>query len=101
MEKESDISASIAAITTLMKLLEHDKSETVQELDLNLQSAVEVITNSSFRITGVSSGCALFMRFITFAKLDNITVNLYLWTSHNSGLLINGYFIGSQQKYTF
>jgi len=44
----------------------------VQELDLNLQSAVEVITNSSFRITGVSSGCALFMRFITFAKLDNI-----------------------------
>ncbi|XP_008184366.1 eIF2B-alpha protein-like isoform X1 [Acyrthosiphon pisum] len=73
MEKESDISASIAAITTLMKLLEHDKSETVQELDLNLQSAVEVITNSSFRITGVSSGCALFMRFITFAKLDNIT----------------------------
>jgi len=25
MEKESDISASIAAITTLLKLLEHDK----------------------------------------------------------------------------
>lgn len=47
-------------------------AETVQELDLNLQSAVEVITNSSFRITGVSSGCALFMRFITFAKLDTI-----------------------------
>lgn len=73
MERESDISASIAAITTLLKLLEHDKSETVQELDFNLQSAVEVITNSSFRVTGVSSGCALFMRFITFAKLDNIT----------------------------
>lgn len=37
-----------------------------------MQSAVEGITNNSFRITGVSSGCALFMRFITFAKLDTI-----------------------------
>ncbi|XP_050431964.1 translation initiation factor eIF-2B subunit alpha isoform X2 [Adelges cooleyi] len=73
MEKEPNVTASIAAISTLMKLLELDKSETVQELDVNLQSAVEVITRGSIKVTGVSSGCALFMRFITFAKLDNIS----------------------------
>ncbi|XP_050538849.1 translation initiation factor eIF-2B subunit alpha isoform X2 [Daktulosphaira vitifoliae] len=73
MEKKPDVTASIAAIITLMKLLELDKSETVQELDFNLQSAVEIISKGSSRSTGVSSGCALFMRFITFAKLDNIS----------------------------
>jgi len=33
MEKESDISASIAAITTLLKLLEHDKCKYTLKID--------------------------------------------------------------------
>lgn len=33
MDKESDISASIAAITTLLKLLEHDKCKYTQKIN--------------------------------------------------------------------
>jgi len=34
MEKESDVSASIAAITTLLKLLEHDKCKYIYKINL-------------------------------------------------------------------
>lgn len=70
LENEEDVSAGVAAIRTLFKVLEHYKSETVQELDSNLQSAIEVMRNTEYPITAVVSGCELFRRFITLAKLD-------------------------------
>lgn len=45
-------------------------AETVQELDSNLQSAIEVMRNTEYPVTAVVSGCELFRRFITLAKLD-------------------------------
>ncbi|XP_046391998.1 translation initiation factor eIF-2B subunit alpha [Ischnura elegans] len=73
LQNEHEISAGIAAIRTLMNVLEKDESETVQELDANLQVAVEVMKNTEYPVTGVASGCELFMRFITLAKLDTKT----------------------------
>lgn len=43
---------------------------TVQELDQNLQLAVEAMRQCDQPVAAISSGCELFMRFITFAKLD-------------------------------
>lgn len=57
---------------------------TVRELDLNLQLAVDAMRHCDQPVTAISSGCELFMRFITFAKLDtkvltfeNTTINLF------------------------
>ncbi|CAH0777558.1 unnamed protein product [Bemisia tabaci] len=73
LEKEKHMSAGIAAIKTLLKLLEHDKSETVQGLDSNLQAAIDVMRSFDMPVSAVASGCALFLRFITLAKLDFTT----------------------------
>lgn len=73
LEKEQDVSAGMAAIRTLMTVLERDKSETVQELDSNLQAAVDAMKNTDYPVTAVASGCELFLRFITLAKLDTKT----------------------------
>jgi translation initiation factor eIF-2B subunit alpha len=45
-------------------------AETVQELDSNLQAAVDAMKNTDYPVTAVASGCELFLRFITLAKLD-------------------------------
>ncbi|CAG2053508.1 unnamed protein product [Timema podura] len=73
LEKEQDVSAGMAAIITLLKVLEKDKSETVQELDSNFQVAVDTMKNTDYPVTAVASGCELFLRFITLAKLDTKT----------------------------
>lgn len=73
LEKEQDVSAGIAAIRTLLTVLEYDKSETVQELRSNLQAAVDTMKNTDYPVTAVASGCELFLRFITLAKLDTET----------------------------
>ncbi|XP_022193298.1 translation initiation factor eIF-2B subunit alpha [Nilaparvata lugens] len=70
MKKEKDVSAGIATIRTLLKYLEHDTSETVQELDANLKKAVDVMRNTDMPVTAVASGSELFLRFITLAALD-------------------------------
>ncbi|XP_066997961.1 translation initiation factor eIF2B subunit alpha [Anabrus simplex] len=73
LEKEQDVSAGMAAIRTLLHVLKMDKSETVQELDSNLQAAGEAMRNTDYPVTAVVSGCELFLRFITLAKLDTKT----------------------------
>lgn len=42
----------------------------MRELDLNLQLAVDAMKHCDQPVTAISSGAELFMRFITFAKLD-------------------------------
>ncbi|GLV31113.1 eukaryotic translation initiation factor 2B subunit alpha [Carabus blaptoides fortunei] len=73
LKNEEDVSAGVAAIRTLFNVLKDYKSETVQELDSNLQSAIEVMRNTEYPVTAVVSGCELFRRFITLAKLDTKT----------------------------
>lgn len=70
LREEEDLSAGIAAIKTLLHVLENNKSETVQELDSNFQTTIDIMRNTDVPVTAVASGCELFLRFITFAKLD-------------------------------
>ncbi|KAK7792070.1 hypothetical protein R5R35_007102 [Gryllus longicercus] len=70
LEKEKDVSAGMAAIRTLLEVLKHDKSETVQELDSNLRAAGDAMRNTDYPTTAVVSGCELFSRFVTLTNLD-------------------------------
>ncbi|KAJ8718918.1 hypothetical protein PYW07_016474 [Mythimna separata] len=70
LREEEDVSAGVAAIRTLLSVIENYKVATVRELDLNLQLAVDAMKHCDQPVTAISSGCELFMRFITFAKLD-------------------------------
>ncbi|XP_059053563.1 translation initiation factor eIF-2B subunit alpha [Achroia grisella] len=70
LKEEEDVSAGVAAIKTLLTVIENYKVTTVRELDKNLQLAVEAMRHCDQPVTAISSGCELFMRFITFAKLD-------------------------------
>ncbi|XP_012268409.1 translation initiation factor eIF-2B subunit alpha [Athalia rosae] len=70
MKNERDLTAGMAAIRTLLKVLEHSDSETVQELQYCLQNAVDTMRSTDHPVTGIASGCELFLRFITLATLD-------------------------------
>lgn len=45
-------------------------AETVQGLDENLKEGIEVMRNTDYPVAAINSGCELFLRFITLAKLD-------------------------------
>lgn len=84
--KNEDLSVGVVAIMTLMKVIEKYKGKwtgevvtcfncttvdtTIQGLDENLKDAILTIKTSDYPVTAINSGCELFMRFITFAKLD-------------------------------
>ncbi|KAK0096722.1 hypothetical protein PV326_004582 [Microctonus aethiopoides] len=70
MKNEKEVSAGMAAIRTLMKVLEHSKSETVQELKSCLEKGIEAIRSMDHPVTSIASGSELFLRFITLAALD-------------------------------
>ncbi|KOB67758.1 EIF2B-alpha protein [Operophtera brumata] len=67
LKEEEDISVGVAAIKTLLAVIEQYK---VRELHLNLQLAVDVMRNCDQPVTAINSCCELFMRFITYTKLD-------------------------------
>ncbi|KAL0106642.1 hypothetical protein PUN28_015295 [Cardiocondyla obscurior] len=64
----------MAAIRTLLKVLEHSKSETVQELRLCLQDAIDAMRSTETPVTAIASGSELFLRFITLATLDTRSI---------------------------
>ncbi|XP_067133280.1 translation initiation factor eIF2B subunit alpha [Centruroides vittatus] len=72
LQTDPSSSAAIAALKTLMEFMERDSSETLLGLRENLLKAIEVLTTADSSVTTVSSGCELFLRFITLtAKLDH------------------------------
>ncbi|KAI5646872.1 initiation factor 2 subunit family domain-containing protein [Phthorimaea operculella] len=71
LREEEDVSAAIAAIKTLLTVIENYQVNTVGELYMNLRIAVEAMRHCDQPVTAISSGCELFMRFISFTKLDD------------------------------
>ncbi|KAK3909424.1 Galactokinase [Frankliniella fusca] len=72
LRKDDDISAGIAAIKTLLHLLDNDDSKTLQELDNKLSKALASMRQTDYPITAVTSATELFRRFITLTSLlDN------------------------------
>jgi len=70
VQEEEDVSAGVAAIRTLMEVIRQSESETVQELEANLKDAIHNMKNANFPVAVITSGCELFLRFITLVGLD-------------------------------
>ncbi|VEN38032.1 unnamed protein product [Callosobruchus maculatus] len=70
IREDEDVSVGVAAIRTLMEIIKHSKSETVQELETNLKDGINVMKNTDYPVAAINSGCELFLRFITLAALD-------------------------------
>ncbi|XP_012163246.1 translation initiation factor eIF-2B subunit alpha isoform X1 [Bombus affinis] len=86
IKNEKDISAGMAAIRTLLKVLQYSKSETVQELRYCLQNAIDAMRSTENPVTAIASGSELFLRFITLATLDTpVRILLY----NLSGFLVS------------
>ncbi|XP_053681038.1 translation initiation factor eIF-2B subunit alpha [Anopheles nili] len=75
LEGDDNMSPGIAAIKTLLMVLETTKFDTVQELDSTIQAAVSAMRKTDKPITSVVSGTELFSRFITLAKFDDKTMD--------------------------
>lgn len=72
LRDDPSISEAIAAIKTLIEFIKLDQAETLVELRENLLGAISTLTVSGQSlVTSISSGCHLFLRFITLTALDN------------------------------
>ncbi|EDO35087.1 predicted protein [Nematostella vectensis] len=69
--QEPGMSAAVAAIHTLIEFMNTSQAETLSELRDNLQKVIESLTRADVAVTSVSSGCELFLRFITLSALDS------------------------------
>ncbi|KRT82694.1 hypothetical protein AMK59_4475, partial [Oryctes borbonicus] len=87
LKTEEDVSAGVAAIRTLLEIIKNDSSSTVQELDENFKIGIDVMRNTNYPVTAINSGCELFLRFITFAKLDRNSIEECKKIMSDRGLL--------------
>ncbi|XP_065055540.1 translation initiation factor eIF2B subunit alpha-like [Rhopilema esculentum] len=67
---DPEISVTVAAIRTLLEVLKKTEAETLAGLRDNIQNVVSRLTTIEDSVTSVSSGCELFLRFVTLASLD-------------------------------
>ncbi|KAM7440254.1 Translation initiation factor [Porites harrisoni] len=71
MEDDPGMSTAVAAIHTLLEFMNQNSAETLSELRENLKAVIEALSKAEGSVTSISSGCELFLRFITLASLDN------------------------------
>ncbi|XP_045466040.1 translation initiation factor eIF-2B subunit alpha [Harmonia axyridis] len=74
IKQNEDISVGVAAIKTLMEIIRKSETSTIQGLDENLKQAIIIMKNSNYPVAAINSGCELFRRFITLARLDTSTI---------------------------
>lgn len=60
-----------------MRIIEKYNGTTLQGLDENLKEGIQAMKTSDHPVTAINSGCELFMRFITLAKLDSVIQILF------------------------
>lgn len=70
LNKQEDVSTGIAAIMTLMEVLKHYNSITIQGLIEELKVAMEAMKDTNYSAAAITSGCELFRRFITLGTMD-------------------------------
>ncbi|KAK9875159.1 hypothetical protein WA026_005950 [Henosepilachna vigintioctopunctata] len=68
--EHEDVSVGIAAIRTLMEIINKTASTTVQGLDENIKDGISIMKRSHYPVAAIDSGCELFVRFITLTRLD-------------------------------
>ncbi|KAK4327824.1 hypothetical protein Pmani_001722 [Petrolisthes manimaculis] len=70
MSADDNMSPAIAATRALMESLRLDDSTTLQEFIAKMKEARESLSKTDVSVVSVSSGCELFLRFITLSHLE-------------------------------
>lgn len=70
LSQTPELSAAVAAIKTLVKLMEDSKAETLSELRENIKKATEVMLGEDHSYAAVSAGCEQFLLYVSLANLD-------------------------------
>eukprot|EP01136_Pigoraptor_vietnamica_P034162 Opistho-1_new@97823 len=68
---EPDLPTAVAAVRTLIQAIKESKSTTMMELREEIKSVIQLLTSSVGFSISLSSGCDLFMRFVTRTALDS------------------------------
>jgi len=75
-QQEPETSVAITAIRTLLDVINRSSAGTLSELVHELKSTIQLLTTQTdSSISSVKSGCELFLRFITLAKLDTYAID--------------------------
>ncbi|XP_038061829.1 translation initiation factor eIF-2B subunit alpha-like isoform X1 [Patiria miniata] len=72
MEENADISSAVAAIHTLIEHLKLSPAGTLAGLRESLKDCISWLMETDNSVTSISSGCELFLRFITLTALDQM-----------------------------
>ncbi|ELU13833.1 hypothetical protein CAPTEDRAFT_222112 [Capitella teleta] len=76
LREDGEVSEPVAAIRTLIELIRTGEDETLSGLVDSLKTAIHTFTQSELcMVTAVTSGCELFLRFITLTALDHSDFN--------------------------
>merc|ERR1712137_1282934 len=68
---DPNVNASVAAVQALTEVLRHSKATTMMEVQRELKEASELLAREhTLRSLTISSGCELFMKFVTRTFLD-------------------------------
>lgn len=69
-ENDPEMSSAVAAIHTLIECLKLSQAGTLAGLRESLKHCIDWLMHTDSSVTSISSGCELFLRFITLAALD-------------------------------
>lgn len=71
MKENSGMSSAVAAIKTLVRLMENNDAGTLSELRETMIKAKEEMLKTDYSYASIHSGCDQFLRYITLANLDD------------------------------
>lgn len=65
MKEDPNLSAAVAAITTLIQVISKDEAKTLAELEKHLKEAIRILKSTNSSVASITSGCDLFLRFLS------------------------------------
>jgi len=73
VKEDPDISIPLAAIKTLIRVIEISEEETISGIRENLKTVIgQLQENADYAVTSITSGCELLLRFITLAAPEEL-----------------------------
>ena len=70
LQTHTDMSTPVAAMKTLIELIQHTKATTAQEFTRILEKAIHILKTSTRHPISVMAGCDLFLRYCALTRHD-------------------------------
>uniref|UniRef100_A0A0B6ZEK0 Translation initiation factor eIF2B subunit alpha n=1 Tax=Arion vulgaris TaxID=1028688 RepID=A0A0B6ZEK0_9EUPU len=87
LRADPEMSAAVAAITTLVKLMESSNAGTLSELVATIRAATTIMLDTDYSYASIRSVCDQFLRFITLANLQD--TNFQKIMTHRGKIFFN------------